>query len=191
MIKKGTKIGWLLVAASILLLLWIVVFKHSSAADNEAFSISNGVLTKYDESKMTGTTPYTVEIPSEVTVIGRNAFSNMKQTARVNMGDSVTKIEGGAFANSQSLTQVTLSNAITEIPTSAFQETGITTISIPSNVNTIGALAFANTELTSITIPANVSTIANNAFSDNQNLSAINVDASNSTFESVNESLII
>jgi len=186
MIKKGTKIGWLLVAASILLLLWILVFKHSSAADNEAFSISNGVLTKYDESKMTGTAPYSVEIPSDVTAIGRNAFSNMKQTNRVTMGDSVTRIEEGAFANSQSLTQVTLSNAITEIPTGAFQETGITSISIPSNVNTIGSLAFANTELTSITIPANVSTIANNAFSDNQNLSAINVDASNSTFESVN-----
>lgn len=190
MLKKGTKIGWLLVAASALLAIWILVGNHTSAADDEAFTISSGKLTRYDESKMTGTAPYNVEVPDTVTSIGANAFSNMHSTGSVSMGkNTVTQIGEGAFSNSASLTQVTLPTGITEIPRSAFQETGLTSITIPSGVTSIGSLAFANTDLSTITIPANVTTIASDAFSDNQSLSSINVDAGNNTFESVNGAL--
>jgi uncharacterized repeat protein (TIGR02543 family) len=190
MLKKGTKIGWLLVAASALLAIWILVGKHTSAADNEAFTISDNKLTKYDENKMAGNAPFSVDVPDTVKALGANSFSSMEKTNSVSMGhNSVERLEESVFSGSHSLTQVTLSNKLTEIPARTFQETGLTSISIPSGVTTIGSLAFANTDLTSVSIPANVSTIASDAFSDNQNLSAINVDPGNSTFESVHGAL--
>ncbi|MCR4782873.1 MAG: leucine-rich repeat protein [Lachnospiraceae bacterium] len=190
MIKKGTKIGWILVAASALLAIWLLVVNRSSAADNEAFTISGNILTKYDESKMTGTTPYSVEVPDSVTSIGESAFASMENTSSVSMANNtVTSLGEGVFAGSSSLTRVTLSTGITEIPARTFQETALSSINIPSNVTTIGSQAFANTDLSTITIPANVSTIASDAFSDNQNLTAVNVESANSTFESVNGAL--
>ena len=80
-------------------------------------------------------------------------------------GKKVTRISGEAFQD-KGLSGVTIPNSVTLIGDSAFEDNKITSVTIPNSVTSIGSRAFAKNQLTSITIPDSV--IALDGFSENQ-----------------------
>lgn len=129
-----------------------------------------------------------LEIPSNITTIGKGAFENCDGITSVVIPETVYVIEYGAFIGCESLTtavipntvssigialftsctnlkSVTLPDNITEIPASMFTScTSLTSIAIPEGVEVIGEDAFKSTGLTSITLPESCTTICDSAF---------------------------
>ena len=76
----------------------------------------------------------------------------------------VTTIDYGAFNNS-SLTSITIPNSVTSIGNGAFRSTDLVSITIPNSVTSIGDSAFFYCDdLTSITIPNSITRIGNSVF---------------------------
>ncbi len=87
----------------------------------------------------------TFEIPTGVTTIGNDAFSECKSLKSIIIPNSVTSIGGGAFFDCSSLTSVTIPNSVTEIGENAFSNCeSLKSIIIPDGVTTIGKYAFYN-----------------------------------------------
>ena len=80
-------------------------------------------------------------------------------------GSPVTIIGSSAFQDS-GLTSITIPDSVTSIGSTAFQDcSGLTSITIPDGVTSIGNYAFIGcTSLTSVTIPSSVISIGYNAF---------------------------
>lgn len=78
-------------------------------------------------------------------------------------GKNVLRISGGAFADKDNLSSVTIPNTVISIGDGAFYLSGLTTV----------------------TIPAKVTTIEEDVFGECFKLTTINVDASNTTYTSV------
>ncbi|WP_186826897.1 leucine-rich repeat domain-containing protein [Seonamhaeicola algicola] len=63
--------------------------------------------------------------------------------------------------------------SVIEIGTQAFENKGLTDVTLPSTLTNIGEKAFFINNLASVTIPNNVTTINNGAFAQNQNMTNI------------------
>ena len=175
-----------------LFLLFTIVFSVVSlgnaapaAAASTDFTITNGVLTKYNGSKNRVTIPSTVKsigerafeectdiieiiIPKSVTSIGRYAFEQCSGLTKITIPDSVTTIGNYAFDQCTGLKSVTISNNVKAIGIGTFNECdSLTKITIPDSVTTIGKQAFNGcTSLKSATISSSVKTIGLEAFED-------------------------
>lgn len=99
-----------------------------------------------------------------VTVIGENAFSEIKTMYSVVMPNTITKIEKSAFDGS-GLKDVNLSKNILNIYKKAFANTYLSTIVLPKKLTFIGDYAFSNTYITKVVIPKSVKKIGAYAFS--------------------------
>ncbi len=86
---------------------------------------------------------------------------------------SVTYISVNAF-NNKGLTSVTIPNSIIGILPSAFGNNALTSITIPTSVTSIGASAFSNNQLATVSIPSSITTISSSLFSSNQ-LTNVNI----------------
>ena len=75
---------------------------------------------------------------------------------------------------------------VTSIGDAAFAYTYVESVTIPASVTNIGSVAFGDCSLTNMTIPASVIHIGDQAFSHCFGLSAINVNAYNLSYSSVN-----
>ncbi len=82
-------------------------------------------------------------------------------------GVDVLIIGNAAFEN-KGLTKVTIPSGVTTIEPSAFSNNELSSITIPTTVTTIGDGAFYSNDITSVTIPNSVTTIGLQAFSANQ-----------------------
>ena len=111
----------------------------------------------------------TITIPAEVgghtvSSIGESAFSVLRSVKTIVIPDSVTKIGGSAFESCESLESV----------------------NIPDGVASIGEDAFSDCiSLKSLDMPKSVESIGDMAFLGCTSLSAINVDAENPNYKSV------
>jgi hypothetical protein len=110
---------------------------------NDAFQIENGEIKGFNKalSSRQRQQYHELVIPTGVTAIGANAFSN-SNILTVSIPGSVTSIGAGAFSHNQ-----------------------ISRLSIPSSVSNIGSEAFANNKLNEITFNRSGTTIGDGAFS--------------------------
>jgi len=152
------------------------------AADNAYYSSEDGIL--FDKNKTIlilyprdkQDDDYT--IPSSVTEIGKNAFSNCFRLTSVTIPGSVKTIGQGAFAHCLGLTSVTFEDGLISIGDEAFTHCfSLTSVTIPSSVTNIGIRAFQRCRsLTSITIPSRVVNIGSEAFDDCTDLASITIE---------------
>lgn len=98
--------------------------------------------------------------------VANNVVTNGSScTGTATIPSGVTAIGAGAFQNS-GLTSVTLPAGVTEIRNYAFYyASSLSSINLPSSLTSIGVGAFINnTSLASITLPVNLSSLGNQAF---------------------------
>ena len=128
-----------------------------------------------------------VNISDSVTEIDFMAFSNCSGLTSIIIPNGVTVIGNSAFSGCKSLSSITIGNNVSVIGEGAFNGCSITSVTIPDNVETIGAYAFANcSSLLSLTIPYSVTNIGEAILSNCCNVSLVEVDVSNSIYDSRN-----
>ena len=116
-----------------------------------------------------------INIPYGVTKIESYTFSCCDNLQSVYIPDSVKIIDGYAFYNCGSLSDLRLSTHITSIGTSAFEGCGsLKKITMPVDLISIGSSAFLETSLVNITIPSKVKSIGDWAFLRCKSLTNVN-----------------
>ena len=119
--------------------------------------------------------------------IGENAFMNCISLTSVIIPNSVTIIDNSGFLECSHLTSVTIPNSVTTIGNCSFQGcSSLISVTIPDSVNYIASATFQScSSLTSATIGSGVTFIGNHTFSGCFSLTAINVDATNVDYASI------
>ena len=130
--KTGTKIGWLLLAMSIMISIWVIVGQQNKAAehiDEAGYSVDEqGVLIGYPSSESV-TIPNAVDGIS-VTGISENLFANDQNVVTVVISDSVRDI-GTGFAGCSNLKGVYVGAGVGNISSEMFEgDTSLTYISV-------------------------------------------------------------
>jgi len=134
-------------------------------AQNSVFLSTNGVLFDIMQSTL-------VECPGGLGGIYSIPFG-------------VTNIYGEAFLGCGNLTGVTIPDSVFSIGPSAFQQSGLTSVSIPDSVTNFEETAFANcNDLTNVTIGNGVTSIGLNTFTGCIRLASITLSASVTRIES-------
>ena len=171
---QGDNLTWVLTSDSVLTI--------SGSGDMRHFDL--GIFAPWFPHRQT---IKTAVIEDGVTNIGARAFFAMGNITTVTIGNSVTSIGEGAFFGCRGLTSAVIPYGVTSIGENAFFSANLTSIDIPNSVTTIGESAFAwNRHSTSINIPSSVTFIGQEAFGMCDSLTAINVDADNLYYSSVN-----
>ena len=121
-----------------------------------------------------------LDIPSDVTFIGKGVFAGYKRLAGLSIPNSVTSIGERAFIDCSGLTgELFIPNSVTNIGSSAFSGcTGLTgELNIPNSVISIGSSAFSGcTGLTGeLNIPNSVTSIEEGVFRECTQLNNINI----------------
>jgi hypothetical protein len=128
----------------------------------------------------------TIALPGLVSSIGRFAFQFTTSLNSITIPNLVSTIGEGAFVYTTSLTSISLPSSLTTITRELFQSSSITSLTVPNLVTTIEERAFISTSsLTTINLPASTTSIAADAFTNTSALTAINVDAANPIFSSI------
>lgn len=106
-----------------------------------------------------------IDIPENVEYIGNGAFYECTSLKSISIPDGAY-VGAQAFSKCGSVTfSIILPIDVNSIPDYAFQNSGITSITIPNSVTTIGKRSFENcTKLRAITIPQYVTSIGEYAF---------------------------
>lgn len=106
-----------------------------------------------------------VTLPSSIEYIGSFAFSGTALT-RTTVYAGV-EYGGGAYSGVTTLTEVTVEDGVTAIPSAMFRGcTSLTAIALPAGLTGIGGSAFAESGLQSVKIPSAVEYIDDGAFRD-------------------------
>ncbi len=157
--KRGTKIGWALVALSIVISITVIVASNSNANQTIGdFEVDdNGMAIQYTGSGGA------VTIPDGITSLAPALFANEPITSLTIPG-GIVSIGDGLCMGCTQLGTVTIGSGITSIPSSAFSGcTGLFQVS---------------------SIPAGVTYIADDAFSSCYSLQEISVNSGNSNYSS-------
>lgn len=110
-------------------------------------------------------------------------FSNLKKAS---FAPGSTLVGYNQFSGCSNLAIVQLPDSITEVGTSAFFETGLSSIILPSKLCIIGTSAFQGSKLKSVFIPKSVSSLDVSAFLSCSELVSITVASDNPYYSSVN-----
>ena len=181
--RRGTKIGWLLVAVSLILSVWVISSQSSNATTLDGgFEVSDVDPTVLQGYSGAGGA---ITIPSSITSINAAVFANNTSITSVTMPDTVTSLGSGVFQGCSNLSSVILSNGLTSIPDNTFREcTSLSNVSVPGGITAIGSKAFYETPISSISIPAATTSIASDAFQQAKNLTSINIAGGSSAYSS-------
>ncbi len=116
-----------------------------------------------------------ITLPSALINLGSQAFYGCENLTAIVLPDTLQAVGNYAFQKCTQLSSVTFGQALTSIGTSAFNQTALTTASLPSTLTSIGDNAFAGTPLQAIVLPANLEYLGANAFRGCASLSAIEI----------------
>lgn len=173
--KKGTKIGWLLIAVSIVMSVWVIV-SQSATADT---SLEDGfIVADEDNTRLIGYTGAggNITIPAQIRTIDAGVFANNASITSVTMS-AVESMGMGVFKGCANLQSISLGETLNAIPSDTFWECqSLSSVTIPASVTSIGQNAFYGcASLPSISIPASVTALSTDAFRQCANLSNISV----------------
>ena len=119
-----------------------------------------------------------VEIPSNITKISKEAFYLCDGITSVTIPNTVNELGGCVFESCKNLRNVSLPNSITHIPDSTFNAcSSLTNIIIPNSVTRIGSSAFYYCNLSSINIPSGVTFMGDEVFGRNSGMTSVTVNA--------------
>lgn len=125
-----------------------------------------------------------VQMPQQITTIGKGAFANCPELNEVKSEFSylLTTIGDSAFAGCSQLRYVLIDGDVVlkKIGNRAFYQTGLYTFSLPADassiLDTIGVEAFAyNRDLSNVSLPQGLKYIGNNAFFSCTSLGSISI----------------
>jgi hypothetical protein len=172
--KRGTKIGWLLIAVSIMLSVWVIISTSTTADDG--YTVENGVLTAIPSNS-------TITIPDGVTTIKDDLFKDHTEITSIAIPNSVTNL-GTGFQGCTGLQTVTIGTGITSLGAQTFYNcTTLSTVNFPSTLTTIAADAFKGCKgLKTIDIPASCTSVDPNAFSGCSNLLGFSLSGGSGTY---------
>ena len=105
-----------------------------------------------------------IDIPQSVVVIDERAFYYCTKLKSVTVPDSVTTLGNGAFERASSLETLVLGNGITHIPNNLCGYVPLKQLTIGNSVVSFGTTAFVNTKLTSVVLPSTVTTMGVHVF---------------------------
>ena len=103
-------------------------------------------------------------LPNNLQKIGEGAFSYCQNLTSIVIPKTITEIPYNAFKECKSLIYIQLPNSIELIGNSAFEHSGLKSITIPSKVKKIDWSVFKNSKLVSIIFPEKLESIENSAF---------------------------
>ncbi len=110
---------------------------------------------------------------SELKYVEPQTFEGCTSLKSINLPESVKSIGAGAFQNS-GLTSITIPKNVKTISNYVFANCkNLKSINLPETVKSIGESAFQNSGLTSITIPKNVKIVYKKAFYGCKNLTSV------------------
>ena len=99
-------------------------------------------------------------LPYGVEIIPYGCFIGCKNLSEVLLPDTVTSIDAWAFGGCSNLSNIYIPNSVASIGSSAFKESGVTSINIPEGITSIPYGAFAEcNKLSNISIPNSVTSI--------------------------------
>lgn len=120
-----------------------------------------------------------IVIPNNVNNIGTYCFHGCSALTSVTLSEILTAIPEGAFAYCTHLENLTLPNQIEIIDEGAFRGcTNITTLELPASLKQIDYYAFQNSGLSEITLNEGIETLSNYAFYECKELKLINISNS-------------
>jgi len=127
-----------------------------------------------------------VTLPDSITTTGDYTFIYCISLTSVTIPNGITTIGYQSFLNCINLKSVTIPDSVTTIKIDAFTFcSSLASVNIPNSVTTIGDDAFNHCDLLSVAIPKSVTTIGDGAFGFITALTAINVDAANVNYASI------
>ena len=121
----------------------------------------------------------TIELNDQITRIENDAFRECKNLVLDKLPDALTYIGGSAFRETPAITAaLTIPEGVTEIAGSAFNGSGISSITLPDGLTVIGEGIVAYTpNLSNIKLPATIRRIPNYTFQKATALEHINLPA--------------
>ena len=127
-----------------------------------------------------------INLPKHLESIGKSSMAYMVRLEKIVIPDTVKEIGGSAFYGNTHMRSVVLPKGLKEIPPACFQETGLSSITLPETLEIIEHDAFRctttdfgshvwhiNSELSSVVIPESVTSIEDLAFNGRENLQSI------------------
>ncbi|MBR3863871.1 MAG: leucine-rich repeat domain-containing protein [Clostridia bacterium] len=122
-------------------------------------------------------------LPSNVKVVGANAFNDCKNLSRIYFNKGLVEIGVGAFYGCTALEELNLPSSLVTIGERAFVSLAIRRLDLPEKVQTIGVSAFEYcTKLNSVYIGHNVREIGENAFNGISESAEFEISASNAYY---------
>ena len=124
---------------------------------------------------------------SELKIIGFGAFA-YSALETIEFPKSLNTIDGAAFALNMKLSAVTFEEGsnLQQIGAGAFENSAsLKTIDLPDNLSFIGDYAFKESGLTTVTLPASLTHLGAGVFASCHDLTSIEVDESNVTYNSI------
>lgn len=116
-------------------------------------------------------------VPSNVTEIGRGAFSGCSYLEKIFMSDNVISIGDSAFTRCSSLTYISFSKNIKNLGEYAFSEcSSLSEITLPDSITSLGCSVFEWCEnLQRIHLPENITVLPDYMFVSCHNITEINI----------------